>query len=61
MTDMIAKKMLDAMTHRGKRFFLGLIVGRASYCHSVAYGLSRIEALQGAIEICLEYWQKPSK
>lgn len=57
---MIAK-MLDAMTYRGNRFFLGLMIGRASYCHSVAYGLSRIDALQGAIEICWEYWRKPNK
>lgn len=58
---MIAKKMLDAMTYRGNRFFLGLIAGRASYYHSVAYGLSRLEALQGAIEICWEYWRKSSE
>ncbi len=58
---MLAKKMIDAMAYRGSRFILGLTIGRASYCHSMAYGLSRIEALQGAIEICLEYWRKPSK
>lgn len=38
---MLAKKMLDAMTYRGNRFILGLTMGRASYCHSMAYGLSR--------------------
>ena len=56
---MLAKKMLDAMTYRGNRFVLGLTIGRASYCHSMAYGLSRVEAIQGAIEACLKYWRKP--
>jgi len=56
---MLAKKMLDAMTYRGNRFVLGLTMGRASYCHSMAYGLSRIEAMKGAIEIFWKYWMKP--
>lgn len=56
---LIAKKMLDAMTYRGNRLVLGLMMGRASYCHSIAYGLSRIEAMQGAVEVCLKYWRKP--
>ena len=46
---MLAKNMLDAMTYHGNRFILGLKMGRASYCHSMAYGLSRVEAIQGAI------------
>lgn len=56
---MLAKKMLDAMAYCGNRFILGLKMGRASYCHSMAYGLSRVEAIQGAIEVCWKYWRKP--
>lgn len=56
---LIAKKMLDAMTYRGNRFILGLTMGRASYYHSMAYGLSMGEAIQGAIEVCWKYWRKP--
>lgn len=56
---MLAKKMLDALTYRGNWFVDGLMMGRASYYHSVAYDLRRLDALKGAIEICWEYWRNP--
>ena len=56
----VAEVMMTVMTYRGSKFVHGLLLARASYCYTLAHGLGRIYALQGAIELCWRHWWKRS-